>query len=63
MELTAKEILEKHFGNEAILAAMKEACELAWDTSWKRFRQEEYAKEVTAPTKHEFINSLFPESK
>jgi hypothetical protein len=67
MELTAKEILEKHWeANEGptvtdeILAAMKEAVELAWENGYKRGKAGYSGKNNE---KQKFLNSLFPESK
>jgi hypothetical protein len=78
MELTAKEILEKHsqkangkkfdYSDSWILAAMKEAVELAFEAG-DNFRSEQFALNIgigpagNQPNKQEFINSLFPESK
>jgi hypothetical protein len=73
MELTAKEIIEKHIkaklgGSsqklrllsdcEIELAAMKEACMLAFQAG-----QENMKGPSPGINKKEFINSLFPESK
>jgi hypothetical protein len=70
MELTAKEILEKHSkGNlltdEYILAAMKEACILAYRAGAINMNERSHypSNMITAPNQEEFINSLFPESK
>ena len=74
MELTAKEILEKHclhnqayktygfISSDMALAAMKEAVELAFDAG----RNIEYANNFgpipsNYPNNQEFIKSLFPE--
>jgi hypothetical protein len=79
MELTAKEILEKHWEankgptvTDEVLEAMKEACMLAFEAGFER--GEHYAKcevegihpqgRADIPQRRgEFINSLFPESK
>ena len=78
MELTAKEILEKHclhnqayrtygfISSDMALAAMKEAVELTYRQGWAD-RDQNDANDCSVSLKEdwleEHINSLFPESK
>lgn len=77
--MTARDILEKHFGNEgysferwaqgyaagnderakSVLAAMKEAVELSWDTA----QEKSFRTHMDGEERATFLNKLFPERK
>lgn len=75
---TAKEILRRHFSaktihypgwaiyqpheNEAMIAAIQEIADKAWEACSKRIYQEDYSgDDTTAPDKYTFMKELFPE--